>query len=189
MIHPKPEEWVSYVYGEADSATREPLREHLRNCPECRQEVGTWKRSLNRLDSWKLSRVRRSGPEVLLGWLRWSAATALVLLAGIWVGRTTAPQPDTARLRATLLPEIRQDLQDQTALLVRQELAKASSSTLAANQRYADRVGQQVYVALKKDLDTLAVNAAAGLRSTEEQLVQFADYNPPRTPLSQRPNQ
>jgi hypothetical protein len=39
------------------------------------------------------------------------------------------------------------------------------------SQRAAD------YLQLKKDVDTLAVNADAGLRHTEQQLIQLAGLN------------
>ena len=49
------------------------------------------------------------------------------------------------------------------------------------SQRIAD------YLSLKRDLDTVALNTDAGLRRTEQQMVQLADYtqpagtsNPPR---------
>jgi hypothetical protein len=45
--------------------------------------------------------------------------------------------------------------------------------TRMERQRAAD------YVSLKKDLDTLAVNADAGLRQTEQQLIQMANYTQP----------
>ena len=48
MNHPKPEEWVPYVFGEATGTAKRELRAHLRNCQQCRAEVDTWKRSLGR---------------------------------------------------------------------------------------------------------------------------------------------
>lgn len=185
MNHPKPEEWVPYLYGETSSVTRKDLTAHLQTCGQCRDEVEIWKRSLHRLDTWKITRVRRHRPEWLAPFVQWAAAAAIVLMAGIAVGRATAPKVDTARLRAALVPEIRRDIQDETTALVRQEVARAAALTLASSRRYTDRMGQQVYVVLKKDVDTIAVNAAAGLSTTAEQLIQLADYQVPlvgRTP-------
>jgi len=185
MNHPKPEEWVPYLYGETSSVARKELSTHLQACAQCRDEVEIWKRSLHRLDTWKITRERRPRPEWLAPFAQWAAAAALVLMAGIAVGRATAPKVDTAHLRATLVPEIRRDLQAETAAVVRQEVARAAALTLASSHRYTDRMGQQVYVVLKKDIDTIAVNAADGLRNTREQLVQLADYQVPlavRTP-------
>lgn len=179
MNHPKPEEWVPYVYGEANSAARKELAAHLRTCVQCREEVQTWKRSLHRLDTWKVRRARRRRSELLAPVLQWAAAAVIMLTAGIGIGRATAPKIDTNKLRATLATQIRQDLEEDTAALVRHEVARAATLTLASSQRYTDRVGQQVYGAVKKDVDTIAVNAALGLRNTAEQLVQLADYQEP----------
>src|SRR5579859_3389752 len=152
MNHPKPEEWVPYVYGEATAPARKQLNAHLSECAQCREEVETWKRSLNRLDTWKVPRLRRSPPIFMAPFLQWAAAAAIMLLAGICIGRATAPKVDTEQLRASLGAQIRQDLEQETAAVVRQELARSAALTLASSQRYSDRVGQQVYVALKKQL-------------------------------------
>jgi hypothetical protein len=105
----------------------------------------------------------------------------VLLLAGTLIGRATAPKPDLEKLRAALAPAIQQDLQNEMAELVRQEVGRAASLTLASSHRYSEQVGQQVYVLLKKDVDTVAVNAAAGLRSTARQLIELADYREPQT--------
>lgn len=187
MNHPKPEEWVPYLYGEATIVARKELSGHLRNCAQCREEVERWRRNIKRLDTWKLPRVRRRHPELLAPFLKWAAAAAIMLAAGIWVGRATAPKIDMDKVRVALLPELRRDLRRETAPLVQQEVARAASLTLASSQRYSERLSQQVYGVLKKDLDTVALNAAAGLRTTEEQLVQLADYNPPQIPRIPNP--
>ena len=181
MNHPKPEEWVPYLYGEAPAIARQALKAHLKECPQCRDEVETWKRSLHRLDAWKVPRGRRSWSLRWAPSFRWAAAASLVLLAGACLGRVTAPKVDANQLRTALLPQIRKELQQETLELVRQESARSAALSLASSQRYADQVGQQVYLAVKKQLDTLAVNTDAGLRNTAEQLVQLADYNVPQT--------
>jgi hypothetical protein len=190
MNHPKPEEWVPYVYGEATSVARRDLAEHLRDCAQCREEIETWKRNLRRLDAWKLPKVRRPA-DVLVPFLKWAAAAVIVLAAGISIGRATASRVDIEKLRAAIAPEIRQDLNREMAQLVRQEVARATSLTLASDRKYTDQVAeayaQQIYVMLKKQIDTLAVNAEVGLRHTAQQLVQLADYKEPE--ISVDPNQ
>ena len=39
MNHPKREEWVPYLFGEATPQTRDKLTEHLQNCPDCAAEI------------------------------------------------------------------------------------------------------------------------------------------------------
>jgi anti-sigma factor RsiW len=90
MNHPKPEEWVPYVFGEATGAARRELRAHLRDCQQCREEVETWKRSLGRLDSWKLSRLRFSS-ELIFPVLKFAVAAAILL--AVWI----SDRPEPAR--------------------------------------------------------------------------------------------
>jgi anti-sigma factor RsiW len=190
MNHPKPEEWVPYVYGEATSTMRRELAAHLQDCPRCRTEIETWKRSLSRLDAWKLPRVQPPS-ELLVPLLKWAVAAAVVLAVGISIGRATAPKVDVEKLRLALAPQLERDLSREMVQLVRQEVVRTTSLTLASDRRYADQVAaeyaQQIYVVLKKDLDTVALNADAGLRNTEQQLFQLADYKEPENPAT--PNQ
>ena len=180
MNHPKPEEWVPYIYGEAPSDVRRALRAHLRHCSQCREEIQTWKRSLGRLDSWKVSRMRLKESPLLAPLLSWAAAAVIMLMGGILIGRATAPKPDLEKMRQALAPQIRQDLDRDMLALLQQEVARASSLTLASSQRYSDQVAQQIYVLLKKDIDTIAVNAAAGLNQTAQRLVELADDKEPQ---------
>lgn len=189
MNHPKPEEWVSYVYGEATSAARRELSAHLAACPQCQEEIATWKRSLSRLDAWKLPKVRPAS-ELLVPFLKWAAAAAIILAAGISLGRATAPKVNVEKLRLAIAPEIRRDLDREMTQLVRQEVARTASLALASDHGYTDQIAQQLYLRLvlvKKDVDTVALNADAGLRNTARQLVELADYQEPKGPAD--PNQ
>jgi anti-sigma factor RsiW len=187
MNHPKPEEWVPYIYGEAPSDTRQALKAHLKACPQCRQEIETWKRSLGRLDLWRLPRVRPRPPVLLTPFVSWAAAAAIMLAAGILIGRATSPKVDVERMRQALAPQIKQDVEREMAELVRQEVDKAASLTLASSHRYSDEVAQQIYVVLKKDVDTVAVNAAAGLNQAAQRLVELADYKDPQNGTAPNP--
>jgi hypothetical protein len=179
MNHPKPEEWVPYVYGETTRTTHRQLTEHLQSCPQCREEVGSWQRSLKSLESWKVSRLRPGRPGLVLPVLKWAMAAAVVLFAGILIGRTTSPKVDMEKLRAAVVPQIQQELSAQMAQLARQEAARAAALTLASSRTYTDQMAQQLYVAVKKDVDILAFNTDVGLRHTAQQLVQLADFKQP----------
>lgn len=185
MNHPKPEEWVPYLYGEAKPDVRRSLKAHLKGCPECRDEVEHWKRSVDRLDAWKLPRA--STPiELFAPLARWAAAAALVLGLGFALGRLGNREAVAEQVRAGLEPQLRAELRQEMAQMVRQEIERNSSLVLQASgdqtekllaaynnlnetRRAADL--ERLYVALKKQLDTVAIN-------TEEGFVQLAGYGP-----------
>ena len=207
MNHPKREEWAPYLFGELKSDARRELKAHLETCPECRDEIAAWQRSIRRLDAWKLPRLAKR-TEIFAPALKWAVAAAIVLAAGVSLGRLSAPGANAEKMRATIEPQIRQQLRQDFGQLLRDELAKTASATRAAAgeqakglmanyasmleiRRAEDRQAiyavldklesQRVadFVALKKDVDTVAVATDASLRDTERQLVQLADYRQP----------
>ena len=206
MNHPKREEWVPYLFGETRSEARRQLKAHLKECAECRHEIESWQRSLGRLDAWRLPLIPKPAP-ALTPFLNLAAAAALVLLLGFGIGRLTA-RVDVEKIRAAIEPEIRRELSQEFAGLVREEVAKSASATLAASGQQTDQAmtllakalderwmedNRAIYaglekvesqsfgqfVSLKKDLDTVALNTDAGLRDTQQELVQLADYKQP----------
>jgi anti-sigma factor RsiW len=176
--HPRPEEWVPYFYGEVDASVRRELRAHLEQCPECRTQLKQWQSTRRRLSAWRLPRPR-SGGVFFVPALRLAAAAVIVLLAGFAVGRLSTPVPRPEKLRAAIEPQIRQALRQELAQLAREQIEKAAEDTLVTAGQQADGVAgayaQEVYLLLKKDIDTLALNADAGLRQTAEQIVQLSD--------------
>jgi hypothetical protein len=192
MKHPEREEWVPFIFGEADAGRRRELEGHLDECAECRDEIESWQRSLGRLDSWELpapAKRRRNFARLA----KWAAAAVVVLSIGFAIGRGTAAHVDAEKVRAA----VEKDLRGQVAQIARDEAAKAASLAVTASSQKAETrraADNRVIFAvlerletqhttdcltLKKELDTLAINADAGLRQTEEQLVQFADYSRP----------
>ena len=121
MKHPDREEWIPYLFGEADPEAKKKLARHLNACPECAEELRGWRQSLHRLDSWKSPREQRR--PFATPFLNLAAAAVLVLGLGFGLGRWLAPADNAGQsraglessLKATLLPELRQQ--------VRQELA------------------------------------------------------------------
>ena len=174
MSHPKREDWVQYLYGEIKPDLRRQLNEHLQGCSECGEELQNWKRSLQRLDAWKLPRTS-ARLDAVTPFLKWAAAALLVLGLGFGFGRLTARQADLEQVRARVEPEIRREFAD----LLRREIDKSSATTLAQAQRQAEEVGAAYYALLKKDLDTVAINTDVSLRRAEQGLMQVADYKQP----------
>ncbi len=114
-------------------------------------------------------------------------AATIVLLFGILIGRASAPKVDMAKLSEAVAPQIQAELSAQLSQLAREEAARAGALSFASGRRYTDQIAQQLYVALKKDVDTVALNTEAGLSHTAQQLYQLADYKEPQTQTS--PNQ
>jgi Putative zinc-finger len=219
MNHPTREEWMSYLYDELTAEERSNLAAHLAVCPDCKAQVTDWRAARTNLDAWQLPAPR---PRLSLrrAVVRWAAAAALMIGVGFGAGRFAAA-PAAEKIRAAVEPEIRQRLRQEFAQMLRDELDKAASATLAASGEQTKQVladyaraletkqsednraiyvalnklesqleSQRLadYVSLKKELDTVAVLTDAGLRRTEQQLVQLADYNQPRN-FSHSPQQ
>jgi hypothetical protein len=198
MNHPKPEEWIPYLFGEATPAAHQQLSHHLQNCAECSAELETWKRSLRRLDAWRLPKRQQPSTNVFPT-LRWAFGTALILLVGFvfLVGRLTANSSDETRLRESIAAQVRQEIRAEFNQQLREQLAASAAATLKVSGEQAksllvdyDRTvrarlenesAQRITdcLSLKKDVDTIAVNADAGLRNTEQRLAQLAVYRPP----------
>jgi hypothetical protein len=174
MNHPKREDWVQYLYGEIKPDLRRQLNEHLQGCADCGEELQNWKRSLQRLDAWKLPRTS-ARLDAVTPFLKWAAAALLVLGLGFGFGRLTARQVDLGKVRAQVELEIRREIAD----LLRREIDKASATTLAQAQRQAEEVGAAYYALLKKDLDTVAINTDVSLQRAQRELLQVADYRQP----------
>ena len=211
MNHPSREEFVPYLFGETKTGSSRRLKEHLRCCPECRSEVERWRRSLGRLDGWKLPRSARRvgilGP--LLRWVAAPAALAVLLALAFVSGRLSGPGQSVAEAREAIAAELRQEMRQELARSVEQRLARAEAAvvqkageearellaaySLAAESKRAEEIrvmnsaieqlearwqDQRIadYLALKKELDTVAVNTDAGLR----QLADGAQSNPAR---------
>jgi len=60
MNHPKREEWIPLLFGEANADAKQWLEGHLRDCPECAREISAWRRTVGRLDAWKLPKAPRT---------------------------------------------------------------------------------------------------------------------------------
>jgi hypothetical protein len=211
MKHPEREEWVPFIFNEAEPQTRARLAQHLKDCAECAREVAGWRRSLRRLDRWPLPKPEPMPTPLFQPFLKWALAAALVLGTGMLIGRVTAPpRPPLSELRAAIEASVRssleadmtqafRQLQDQTSsALVSAEarLAKGSAverqrfwrdlldvlaaartddaGALQAALRTAQERNETEFVALRKDLETLASMTDEEIRDARLRLVQLA---------------
>src|SRR3989442_7447897 len=202
MNHPTREEWMSYLYDELTTEEHSSLAAHLAVCPDCKTRVTDWRSARKNLNAWQLRpRPARVALQRLL--VRWAAAAALMIGIGFGVGRFATPATANAgRIRAAIEPEIRQQLRQEFTQLLRDELDKAASATLAASgeqtkhwvedyaqafeaKRAEDRQAVDAaldnmesqrfadFVSLKRDVDTVAVRTDAALRRARQELFQL----------------
>src|SRR6266542_1159548 len=169
MNHPTREEWMSYLYDELTAEEHSSLAAHLAVCPDCKTRVGDWRAARKSLDAWQLPAqpvpVRLQRPL-----LRWAAAAALMIGIGFGVGRFATPATANAgRIRAVIEPEIRQQLRQEFIQLLREELDKTSSATLAASSEQTKHWMEDYAQALeaKRTEERRAIYAA--LNKLEEQ--------------------
>lgn len=158
MKHPSKEEWMDFVYGEKAGAS--DLRAHLASCAECRRDVEGWRATMRTLDTWKLPAATthaRSGH-----WLRWAAAAAVFLAAGVAIGSSVRKSPDVTALERSV-----------QALAERIDQERAATA-LALRDLETRRVTD--LVSLRRDLEQVAVATDAGLKMTQSQLVRLASY-------------
>jgi len=204
MNHPKREEWVPLLFGEADAETKQRLEAHLESCAECAREVNAWRRTMGRLDAWTLPKVPRAKGFSLqpVGW----AAAAAIMIGAFVAGRFTAPAVDAQQLRADLKAELSAEIQegfarvssDSTKALANLEYRLASATARSSkemaeefveqinNLREGDREATQAlfaklekqyttdFVLLRRDLETLASTTDEEIESARLKLYQLA---------------
>src|SRR3954452_9214013 len=89
MKHPRREEWVPFVFGEAEAEQREQLEAHLKECEQCCGEIAKWQGSLRELDTWQLP-PRQTRPRIASRPIAWAAAAVLMLGVGMAAGQGRA---------------------------------------------------------------------------------------------------
>jgi len=172
MKHPNREQWIGFLYEECDPAEKSELANHLSACAACREQLDSWRRVTTALDTYKIE--RRAQPNWhTVPWLRWSAAAAIFLAAGVSIGAAVQSRGDTKQSQfiADLRARVEQSEADhaQTKKLF-VELAQTISENRSKDQAALLAIAQQVQ-ATRKDLETVALTA-------ESQLVRLASYTP-----------
>jgi hypothetical protein len=129
MKHPQREEWVPFLFGEATPDAQKNLTAHLEHCPECATELAAWRRSLGRLDHWRLPEPARRPAAAPA--FRWAMAAAIVLGLGFGLGWLSKPSaPDAAELRAQIEASVKSAL----ALDLRHEISAEIERTSSQAQ-------------------------------------------------------
>lgn len=199
LPHPTAEDWAGYLYEELPPARLVECRQHLETCAECRQAVNGWRTSMKRLDTWQVSGRRSTSRWSAMPRLKWAAAAAVLLGGGLLAGRLSAPAPDVEQLRAALAPALRDELRREFQSTLAATLASANEQTerqldqLAGAWALAREEDQQATLSLvsqverrrqadlawlRRDLETVAVNADAQFSTTTRALGQLASYSP-----------
>jgi hypothetical protein len=176
MKHPDREEWIPFLFGEATVEDRKRLSRHLEDCSECAREIAGWRRSVRKLDRWRLPK----GTAVVLSWwrptLKWAWAAAVILGIGVLIGRhSVLSSTEVSTLRAEVQASVRSALQAEMNQTLREVQDQASNAIADAEVRLtkasaADR--QQLWRGLLEVLETArsqdARSVQALLRQTQE---------------------
>ena len=202
--HPGSEEWIPLLSGEAGAETKRRLEAHLGSCAACAEKVNGWRRSLGRLDAWKVPRMNRARGLPIQP-LAWAAAAAIIIgafVAGRFTGVTVDADAIRAELKSDLRAEIRQGFArtaadsskalDQLELRLASATAKSSAqlaeefveviNSLREDDRDAtealfDKLQKQYtadFVMLRRDLETLASTTDEEIESARLKLYQLA---------------
>lgn len=201
VTHPAAAEWTAYLYGELAPERARALQAHLASCADCGERVNRWRTSMTALDEWPLPKRR---PVAVL-WqpatlLKWAAAAAVVLAVGFALGRQSASHArELAALQSTVA-QLGERLDREHSFNSSNTVAVASSvasegairllsdyAQLSDQQRTAD--GQKItlalrdldarLLALRSELETVAVNTETGFRQTKAGLTTLASYTVP----------
>ena len=133
MNHPKREEWVPYLFGEATPQTRDKLTEHLQNCPDCAAEIAGWRQSLDKLDRWKLPRMRARPAQGAPPLLKWGLAAALLVGAGVGLGRWSAPAVNLNELQTRIETSVKSSLGVELQRQLKADLESALAGVVDAS--------------------------------------------------------
>jgi anti-sigma factor RsiW len=207
MKHPRREEWVPFVFGEAEPEQREQLEAHLKECEQCSGEIAKWQGSLRKLDAWQLP-PRQTRPRMASRPIAWAAAAVLMLGVGIAAGQWGAYsakanlRSDLSRLETQIaelknqtagIPQARATSADAVTAetLKKLQLAVASMDLEREEDRQSfialiqelDKKHDEALVSVRKDLETLASNADDQLQAARNRLLELSAVKVPEHSL------
>jgi hypothetical protein len=185
-LHPTKDQWSAFLYGELTSDTHAALEQHLAGCAACRQQVEEWRATMAALDAWRLP-VRRTAARSAQPLLKWAAAAAILLGVGLVAGRLSAPRVNPDQIRSEMQRQFRTELQSATAALEAEsdrkleDLAQAWATARAQDQQATLTLYQRAEAQrktdlawLRRDVETLALNAEQRIDTTQRGLSQLA---------------
>ncbi|MDB6130435.1 MAG: hypothetical protein JWM04_1542 [Verrucomicrobiales bacterium] len=212
MIHPKPEEWIPYLYQECTPETSALLKSHLAECSECAARLEKWKAVGKELQTWKAPSTRTGRAEFPAMW-KWAAAAVILLTIGFGLGNRNSRQDlnvavqkalrdQTASLGAAVpaahltnlvsslvaaemakLVPLQQTRGTEHDRMIISEFAGLLQRTREEDQKAVFAMISEVstknssdYVALRKDLETLASATDDEIRFSRQKLLQLS-YN------------
>ncbi len=199
-VHPDEQDWMQFLYEEHDEPRQTELTQHLATCSTCRRRVAEWQETMSLLDEWRVqprpSPKSASEPRATRTW-SWQGAVAMCLAFVVGLLVTKLFTPSTEQLRADVLQELRRQLKtdvgelvaangraplsrEQLVPVIEVESGRLISTNLRAweeknsanEQRLRGLLAEliQNQTGLRKDLESLALEAEAQILRTQNQL-------------------
>jgi len=184
MNHPTHEELVTHLYGELSGPRAAEVKAHLAACPDCQGVIATWRGTTKALDTWEAPAKPRRRTVEFMPVLRWAAAAAVVLGLGITIGRSSI---DTKAMRSEIETAVKSSLAANLRQQVDNDMTKLIDDRRAEDRQNLATLLRQMearrltdYMALRRDLETVAVSAQDEIDSTQQQLGRLVSYTQPQ---------
>jgi outer membrane murein-binding lipoprotein Lpp len=177
---------MGYLYDEIAPERKRELQAHLAHCGDCGKQLRQWRAGALALDEWKLPALQKVPPlRQPMTLLQWAAAAAVVLMAGVAIGRQTSNAAGEVAVLKASVAQLAQKIEAERATTSQQTLRLlADYAQLEEARRSEDRqtIGLALremdsrLVKLRTELETVAVNTETGFRQTKEGLTTLASY-------------
>ena len=204
MTHPTHEEWLAFLYGECAPTESAKFEAHLVACTECAAQVKDWRATMRALDNWQLPTARPPGSRAWITPIKWAAAASIFLGAGLVIGRSLGPSTsDLAAIKSEIQTSLRKELSGQLDTRLAAHKKETLDASFAESRRLVDdatvdwaaarledhqainamyqkwdRQRKADLAWMRRDLETLAINADERLDITQQQLGSLAAVTP-----------
>jgi hypothetical protein len=134
------------------------LNQHLAECGECRGQVESWRRTLKRLDAWKVP-ARPQKAAFVAPIFKWAMAAAIILGIGFGFGRIvpgSGGAKAAARLEASIKASLAAQMQEQVRQQLSTELQRQLAQRLVAQSNALVALEARLVEARKADATKLA---------------------------------